>query len=211
MRYQAVIFDFDGTLFDTEYEEMRSLEELVTQATGVRPPQEKLRQTFSMTGPDGIRFLGCSEEQAAWVGPRWHEASVAALGKVPLFDGMRETIAQLRAQGARLGIVTSRGANSTRFGLEAAGWLDDFEQILCPKDTEHHKPHPEPLLECLRRMDVSPADAIYIGDSARDMACAAAAGVASGLALWGTHEPELSCTYRLTHPSDLIEICKGEA
>ena len=37
MRYQAVLFDFDGTLFDTEHDEMTALSALVTQATGVEP------------------------------------------------------------------------------------------------------------------------------------------------------------------------------
>ena len=65
MRYQAVLFDFDGTLFDTEHDEMTALSALVTQATGVEPPKDKLLKTFGMTGPDGIRFLGCNEEQRA--------------------------------------------------------------------------------------------------------------------------------------------------
>ena len=55
MRYQAVLFDFDGTLFDTEHDEMTALSALVTQATGVEPPKDKLLKTFGMTGPDGIR------------------------------------------------------------------------------------------------------------------------------------------------------------
>ena len=51
MRYQAVLFDFDGTLFDTEHDEMTALSALVTQATGVEPPKDKLLKTFGMTGP----------------------------------------------------------------------------------------------------------------------------------------------------------------
>ncbi len=84
MHYQAVLFDFDGTLFDTEHDEMTALSALVTQATGVEPPKDKLLKTFGMTGPDGIRFLGCNEEQAAWVKPRWHEASLNALKTTPV-------------------------------------------------------------------------------------------------------------------------------
>lgn len=211
MRYQAVLFDFDGTLFDTEHDEMTALSALVTQATGVQPPQDKLLKTFGMTGPDGIRFLGCNEEQAAWVAPRWHEASLNALKKTPVFEGLTEVIKILHENGVRLGIVTSRGISGVNMGLESRGLTAYFDTIVCQKDTVLHKPHPDPLIECLKRMDIAPQDAVYIGDSPGDMQASEAAGMASGLALWGTHQPDLPCTYRLTHPREILTICGGEA
>ena len=210
MRYQAVIFDFDGTLFDTEYNEMTALDTLVTQVTGVRPPRDKLLKTFGMTGPDGIRYLGCDEEQAAWVAPRWHEASLRALETTQMFSGMPETLRSLHGMGVRLGIVTSRGISGVNTGLRAQGLTAYFDTIVSQKDTVRHKPYPDPLLECLRRMGLDNDAAIYIGDSAGDMQAAAAAGMASGLALWGTHDPALPCTYRLAHPREILTLCEVE-
>lgn len=208
MRYQAVLFDFDGTLFDTEHDEMTALSALVTQATGVEPPEDKLRKTFGMTGPDGIRFLGCNEEQAAWIRPRWHEASMNALKTTPVFEGLTEVIEILHQKGVRMGIVTSRGVSGVNMGLTSRGLTAYFDTIVSQKDTVLHKPHPDPLLECLKRMDIAPQDAIYIGDSPGDMQASEAAGMASGLALWGTHQPDLPCTYRLAHPRDILTICE---
>ena len=206
MHYQAVLFDFDGTLFDTEHDEMTALSALVTQATGIEPPKDKLR----MTGPDGIRFLGCNEEQAAWVKPRWHEASLNALKTTPVFEGLTEVIEILHRNGVRLGIVTSRGVSGVDMGLTSRGLTAYFDTIVSQKDTVLHKPHPDPLIECLKRMDIAPQDAIYIGDSPGDMQASEAAGMASGLALWGTHQPDLPCTYRLVHPRDILTICEVE-
>ena len=211
MRYQAVLFDFDGTLFDTEHDEMTALSSLVTQATGVEPPKDKLLKTFGMTGPDGIRFLGCNEEQATWIKPRWHEASLNALKTTPVFEGLPEVIETLHKKGVRMGIVTSRGISGVYMGLTSRGLTAYFDTIVSQKDTVLHKPHPDPLIECLKRMDVAPQDAIYIGDSPGDMQASAAAGMASGLALWGTHQPDLPCTYRLTHPREILTICEVEA
>lgn len=210
MRYQAVLFDFDGTLFDTEHDEMTALSALVTQATGVEPPKDKLLKTFGMTGPDGIRFLGCNEEQAAWVKPRWHEASLNALKTTPVFEGLTKVIEILHRNGVRLGIVTSRGVSGVDMGLTSRGLTAYFDTIVSQKDTVLHKPHPDPLIECLKRMDIAPQDAIYIGDSPGDMQASEAAGMASGLALWGTHQPDLPCTYRLAHPRDILTICEVE-
>ena len=102
MRYQAVIFDFDGTLFDTEYNEMTALDTLVTQATGVRPPRDKLLKTFGMTGPDGIRYLGCNEEQAAWVAPRRAIRRPAGpptpMPRLKLLDGRPQCVQTLRRE-----------------------------------------------------------------------------------------------------------------
>ena len=57
----------------------------------------------------------------------------------------------------------------------------------------------------IRRLGGSAEQAVYIGDSAYDMQCAAAAGVKSGLALWGSETPDaLQADMRLTHPSELL-------
>lgn len=210
MQYQAAIFDFDGTMFDTEKNEMEALTKLVTQVFGHAPDPDKLKVTFGMTAINGLRYLGCTEEQIAWISPRWHEASHQALQTTPLFDGLEDTFAQLKQLGVQMGIVTSRGMEGVQTGLRARGIVDYFSHIICPKDTTHHKPHPEPLLECLHRMQLLPEQALYIGDSAFDMQCAQAAGTASGLALWGTHQPDLQCTYRLETPLDIVQACKNK-
>ena len=65
----------------------------------------------------------------------------------------------------------------------------------------------EALLECLRRMGGTAAEAVYIGDSACDMECAAAAGVKSCLALWGI--PEGACIradIELAAPADALKL-----
>ena len=208
MRYQAVIFDFDGTLFNTEQNELSALDGFMVEVTGAHAPKDKLMKVFGMTGMDGLKYLGCTQEQIASIAPRWNQASLDALKTTPLFDGMLETLQELRAMGIRRAIVTSRGLNGVQLSLESRKISDYFDTIVCQKDTVEHKPHPAPLLECLRRMELAPQDVIYVGDSAFDMQCAQAAGADSGLALWGTHEPELPCTYRLNHPKDLLAICK---
>lgn len=204
--YKAVVFDFDGTLFDTESHERKTLAALVEQVTGCYPSEEKLLNTFGMTGPQAMQYLGCNAKQMEWVWPRWYDASVKALETTPMFGGIKETILQLNARNIPLGIVTSRNIGGVRVGLCAHQMLQAFAEIVCQEDTEQHKPAPDPLLECAKRLQVEPAQLLYVGDSAVDMQCAKSAGARSGLALWGTHEPELECDFQFDRPEEILTL-----
>ena len=211
MRYSYIAFDVDGTLLDTERNELSTLQRLVREATGREPSWDELIPTFGMTGPDALVYLGCTPEQAAVVRPLWHDASVESVQRTPLVAGFPETLETLSRAGVRMGLVTSRGQHTVALRFPPEGEGRYFGERVCQQDTVHHKPDPEPLLECLHRAGVRPEDALYVGDSPFDMECAANAGVDGALALWGTHTPDLACTWRLAHPSDLLKICLGQA
>lgn len=75
-------------------------------------------------------------------------------------------------------------------------------------DTNKHKPDPEPLLECLKRIAVKPEDAIYIGDALSDYQASFYAGMDFGYAKWGSvsdigiNEP----TFVFECPLDLLKL-----
>ena len=114
---------------------------------------------------------------------------------------------ELHARGCRCGIVTSRTHYQFDYGFSPLGLDGYFDAVICMEDAPRHKPAPDPLLECLRRMGGTAAEAVYIGDSACDMECAAAAGVKSCLALWGI--PEGACIradIELAAPADALKL-----
>jgi phosphoglycolate phosphatase len=94
-----------------------------------------------------------------------------------LYPGVTDTVAQLRREGYRTGIVSTK----FRYRIEAilanhdAGGL--FDVIVGGEDVRQHKPHPESLLRALARLGLQPAEALYIGDHPVDAQAAAAAGV----------------------------------
>jgi phosphoglycolate phosphatase len=57
--------------------------------------------------------------------------------------------------------------------------------VISGDTTPHAKPHPEPLLEAARRLGLTPADCIYVGDDERDIQAARAAGMFSVAACYG--------------------------
>ena len=65
-----------------------------------------------------------------------------------------------------------------------------METAVLADDTDRHKPDPTPLLMCLERLGIEPAEAIYIGDARSDYEAARNAHMAFGYATWGSTSSE---------------------
>lgn len=94
-----------------------------------------------------------------------------------IYPGVREFLAAARADGIRLACVTNKPFAPARALLEALNLLPDFELLLGGDSLVHKKPHPGPLLHCLRHFEVTAADTLMVGDSRNDVEAAHAAGI----------------------------------
>ena len=69
------------------------------------------------------------------------------------------------------------------------------------------KPHPDAVLEAMRRLNATPSETLYVGDSEVDYATAQAAGIACALVLWGFRDApelrELGADFYASAPADL--------
>lgn len=204
MNDRHIVFDVDGTLLNSADSDLRALQDTIKELTGRVVPISELIFSQGIPGPATLTRLGMDnipEALSLWV---------QNVGKyehtVVLFDGVKEMLAALSAQGYPLGIVTSRTREefdgySHRFGLSNL-----FSTTVCTDDTEKHKPDPEPLLKYMELTGAAPAEVLYVGDSIHDSSCAQAAGVAFALALWGTFDPTIPARYRLEHPAQLLTL-----
>lgn len=102
-----------------------------------------------------------------------------------LCAGMGDVLATLKAEGRRLGIVTSKRRHTTQLALDRLGIEPYFEAIVTSDETTTHKPSPEPVLLALSRLGALPGDAAYVGDSPYDVGSARAAGVFAVAVGWG--------------------------
>ncbi len=187
--YPVWLFDFDGTLIDTEEVILDCYREAALGLWGRELPEAVVRENMSRTLREASQRVAGEQADSffdAYVSHslRRHAESVFA------YDGVTEMLWRLRDAGARMGIVTSKLRPSVNLVLDQVSHGPAFEVIVTVEDTETHKPDPEPILHALRRMGVSPEMAIYVGDSPYDIMAARAAGVASGAALWGLHPPD---------------------
>jgi phosphoglycolate phosphatase len=96
-------------------------------------------------------------------------------GRSHLYPGIREGLDYLKAEGYPLGCVTNKAAQFTEPLLQDLGVRDDFEIVVSGDSLPRKKPDPLPLLHAAEHFEVSPADALMVGDSVSDVKAARAA------------------------------------
>lgn len=200
MGYSHIVFDVDGTLIDTFYSNMRSLQEVLRDLTGQERTLEDLGQYFGIPGIDTTVQLGLADPVAAL--RQWEETLCKYTDHNRLYDGVEALLERLTGMGCALGVVTSRTQAEVEDDPILCSIAHYFQHIITADDTPLHKPHPDPLLCYMARAGCRPQQVLFIGDSPYDMRCAAAAGAASGLALWGAKTPR-ECTHLLRRPEDV--------
>ena len=200
------IFDVDGTLLNSAEVDQQCLQQMLREF-GQEHTLEELRPSFGKPGRQTLADLGFSGEAAERAMDRWEGLTLERIAEVRAFNGVEAMLKALHERGCRCGIVTSRTHYQYGYGFSPLGLDGYFDAVICMEDAPRTKPAPDPLLECLRRMGGEPGEAVYIGDCACDMECAAAAGVKSCLALWGI--PEGACIradIELAAPADALKL-----
>lgn len=203
--FKYVIFDVDGTILDTERAILKSLDQVLREE-GHEYPLEELRFALGIPGKETLRKLKVNDIER--VHPKWSQAVLEFSHEVDIFEDLREVIQSLPEIPVRTGIVTSKTKQQLADEFEPFGLNSYFEQIVCADDTQKHKPHPDPLLLCLAKLNAPPSEAIYIGDSVYDMQCANQTGVKFALALWGAKQLKgfESADYVLEEPKDVLQL-----
>ena len=165
------IFDVDGTLLNSAEVDQQCLQQMLREF-GQEHTLEELRPSFGKPGRQTLADLGFSGEAAERAMDRWEGLTLERIAEVRVFDGVEAMLKALHERGCRCGIVTSRTHYQYGYGFSPLGLDGYFDAVICMEDAPCTKPAPDPLLECLRRMGGTAADAVYIGDSEVDIATA---------------------------------------
>jgi len=171
--FRAFLFDWDGTLVDSAERSFRCFQRVFA-GYGIVFDHEQFRHTYSPNWYRTYEAVGLPRERWAEADGRW----IDCYGDEPslLLPGAREALDRLAKRGIRPGLVTSGDGMRVRRELGVLGLGGAFGAVVCSGDTERRKPDPEPLLLALRRLAVSPREAVYVGDSPEDVQMARAAG-----------------------------------
>ena len=106
------------------------------------------------------------------------------LNQVPLHQGAGELLENLKSAGVPIAIFTGRPWDSTEVILKHHGLMDRFITVVAADHVGHPKPSPEGLHLALKRMNLTPARALMVGDSHMDMQAARMAGAHGVACLW---------------------------
>lgn len=187
--HRLYIFDLDGTLMDsTNAEKQCFVRTFDALGMGYRISDldvyvnQNLESTFRNVN-DG------SHSYNEFVGTFMSEASRHTNdGTVP-FPDTRETLETIASIGIPMCIATRMGGGRARQILAVHGLDGFFDLIVGAGDVVHHKPDPECVFKCLDFHDVPAKDAVFVGDSPKDMYAADGANV-EGILIDRAHKYE---------------------
>jgi HAD superfamily hydrolase (TIGR01509 family) len=178
---RALLFDFDGTLVDTESVDLRVWRE-VFDAHGVELPVDRFALRIgTLNGPDGLDELDALLDEpcnraAVSVTRRARELELVELEQ--LRPGVGQLLDEAKASGVALAIVSSSTSAWVRSHLRRLDLEDGWDAIVCADgDTARCKPSPALYREALDVVGVEAAEAIAIEDSPNGIAAARAAGI----------------------------------
>lgn len=179
VRIDSVLFDLDGTLVDTYIDfalMKREMTELAL-SLGLRP--EDL---------DGLDILGIAKAAASSASASDNREAIYShamriLEEIELRHARdtipvpyaAESISILRERGIGIGIVTRNCRTASELSLQIVGITPDV--MICREDSQNHKPHPEPLLIALDKLNAKSGNSIMIGDHIMDVHAGKAAGL----------------------------------
>ena len=186
---EAVLFDLDGTLIDSAPDLGAAADKM---RTGRGLPSLPLERYRPMAGAGargmlGIAF-GLTPDHPDYETMReefFLNYEDCMTERTYAFEGVAELIGQLLARRVAWGVVTNKAA---RFTLPLTGRLPLFasaKAVVSGDTTPHAKPHPAPLLEAARQLNLAPARCIYVGDDERDIVAGLAAGMGTVAATYG--------------------------
>lgn len=181
METKVIIFDFDGTLCDTRSNIIIAFRATMEHLGLEMRDEETCGATIGLTLRDGFKSMYpdfddakidyCVETYRQIFAERRKELMP------DLFPGVKETLAELHKRGYRMTIATSRLTDSLMLFMRHHGIDHYFEYAVGSDSVVHHKPHPEPALKTLAALNITPSEAIMVGDMPVDITMAHNAGI----------------------------------
>ncbi|BCW72840.1 HAD family hydrolase [Arthrobacter sp. NicSoilB8] len=192
-RKRGVLFDVDGTLIDSSYFHALAWWQAFRRE-GLDIQVSAIHRCVGMGGEKLIERLvpGCGKDMQEDLKSAHGAVFSTFWPSLRPFDAARNLLAACSDAGLAVGLASSaqeRDLDVSRRLLDAGMSIDAWTSS---NDAAEGKPAPDILLACLEKLDLSPADVIFVGDAVWDVLAAAAIGVpAIALTCGGISEAEL--------------------
>ena len=188
-RYDLVVFDWDGTLMDSTRVIAQSLRSACGDIGIAIPSEEDALYVIGLGLADSFAHVAptLDPEGQRRLSERYRHHFLAGESQMPLYEGVREMLADLDARGLRLAVATGKARRGLDRALDLTGLREIFEATRCA-DEGFAKPHPGMLHALLDITGVEPARAVMVGDTIHDLDLAANAGIDAVAVSYGAHD-----------------------
>jgi pyrophosphatase PpaX len=181
MAIRNILFDFDGTLVDTNELIIKSFQHTYQRHLNKQVDREKIIKNYRSFQVRNFEKL------------------------ITIRSDVKAGIIELHNQRYKLGIVTSRLNDSAMMGLNHFELKDYFESIVGADNTEIHKPDPTPAFMALKELKGKPEETMLVGDSPYDILCAKNAGITSVIVGWSALPMDMLLKYEPDYVVDSME------
>jgi len=187
-RFDLIVFDWDGTLFDSTRLIARCIQAACADLGAAVPSDRDASYVIGLGLADALRHAApdVPSERYRELAERYRHHDLARQDEIVLFDGTLEMLLALKARNHWLGVATGK----TRRGLEAALDVSPLRGLFDATrtaDETRGKPDPLMLVELMNELGAAPARTLMVGDTTHDLQLAANAGCASVAVSFGAH------------------------
>ncbi len=190
-QFDLVVFDWDGTLFDSTALITRCIQESCADLGLPIPSDRDASYVIGLGLRDALTHAvpTLAPERYGDLALRYRTHYLARQHDLMLFDGALELLDELKQRRHLLAVATGKSRAGLDDALAAARLRGMFDATRTADETAS-KPHPRMLLELMDELDADPARTLMIGDTTHDLQLAANAGAESLAVAYGAHEPE---------------------
>ncbi len=185
-KLRAVLFDLDGTLIDSIGLIVDAMHHAFDDFTGTIPADKDWMAGIGTPLFKQLALYARSPEELEVLREKYRAYQFIHHDNViKEYPGTGAVLENLHARGLVMGIVTSKGDELARRGLELTGLAKYLPVVISADSVTKYKPEPEPVLLALERLGIAADEALMMGDSPHDISSGNSAHVQTIGALWG--------------------------
>lgn len=213
--FRAVLWDFDGTIMDSQAGILRSMRHSLETLGCEVPAAEEFGKWVGPPFPKSLRNWTTLDDAGVDEAGRIYKDHYEAFGadEAEPFPGMTELVHALHQQGVPLGLATSKPCGTAFRQLEGIGLLNLFSASGCAAEDESRGSKIEVMsdaLEGLSHLSFRTSEIVMIGDRIHDFEASRKLGVTCVAVRWGYGNPDewAHADYQVDTPDELAAFCQ---
>ncbi len=216
MRIKLIIFDLDGTLVDSSVDIANAINYAI-EPYGINPITVK--ETISLVG-EGITMLieklvkshesevRSNISKDVLIDRFLEHYSAHLVDNTTVYHGVKETLEQLNSY--KKAVISNKREVLSVKTLDNLGLLKYFDLVAGSDTTSEKKPSPQPILYVLSKLNITPREAVIVGDSNFDIEAGRAAGIKTIAVTYGYRPVELlrNADFIINEMGELVNILR---
>ena len=191
LKYPLIVFDWDGTLFDSAAVIAEGIQHAARAMALPVPERRTASHVIGLGLSDSLRHAmpTLPPERYQEFLALYRSYFLEREDTLTLFSGVPELLSELKERGHRLAVATGKPRRGLDRALQASEIGALFDATRCGDETQP-KPHPAMLLELMNQLQLRASDMLMIGDTSHDLGMAKSAGVDAVAVSYGAHPEE---------------------